>query len=70
MRKAFFNKDDIFEIAKLIKSKFPNEKMFLYKKRDRLILKIPLDIDKLKLEEIKFFIKTKYPYFELSCLYY
>ena len=76
MKKIYFHKKniEIFEIAKIIKSKFPEKRIFIHKistsSCERIILKLPKDINRLEIEELKYLLKIKYPDLELSCNYF
>ncbi len=70
MRRIIIYKNELWEIAKIIKNKFPEKRIYLHKIEKRLIIKIPRDTDRFRLEELKTFLKTKYPDFELSFQYF
>ncbi len=65
MKKLRIDKEEIFEIAKVIKLNLPNLKIHLYQKNNKLIIKLPLKIDYFKKKEIEFLIKSKYPQLQL-----
>ncbi len=69
MKKIYFYKEELFEIAKIIKTKFPEKKFFLYRDKERLIIKLPKDIDYFQKEELKALIKVKYPHLQLNFQY-
>ncbi len=70
MRKITIYKNELLEIAKIIKNKFPEKKFYVHKIEERLIIRIPRDIDYFSLEELKLFLKTKYPECDLSFQYF
>lgn len=76
MKKIYFSNKNkqIFEIAKIIKSILPQEKIFIKKisinKKEKIIIKLPKEIDKLKIQELNFLLKKEYPDLELSYNYF
>lgn len=65
MKRIHFYKNEIFEIAKILKTRFPRGKIFIQRLGEKIIIKLPKNIDHLKVEEVKLFLKTKYPKIEL-----
>ncbi len=69
MEKIYIFKEEIFEIAKIIKLKFPHKKIFIYQVQDRIFIKLPKNIDYFQKEELKTLIKTRFPQFQLNLQY-
>jgi pyruvate formate-lyase activating enzyme-like uncharacterized protein len=66
MKKIFIQQKKIFEIASFLKSTFPNHKIHLYQSGSRLTIEFYSHLERFKLEEVKTFLKIKYPYFQLN----
>ncbi len=70
MKKLYVYKEEIFAIAKIIKLKFPDKKFHLHLNKDnKLIIKLPKNVDYFQKEELKTLIKIKYPQFQLNFEY-
>lgn len=64
MKKISIDNKEIFEIAYLIKNKFPNDKIYIYKNQKQFFIKFNKEkINKLEIEELKTFLQIKYPQF-------
>lgn len=70
MKRINIYKTELLEIAQIIKNKFPERRIYLHKIEKRLIIRFPKDIDRFRLEELKTFLKIKYPDYELSFQYF
>lgn len=68
MRKTTLNLNKTFFIAKILKEKFPSQKIYLHKKEGKIIIYLTKKVEKIYLEEVKTLIKVKFPeadiYFE------
>lgn len=65
MKKIYLYQERIFEIAKILKEKIPDQKVYLHQHEKKIVIQLIKRIDKLKLEEIKSFIQIKYPDIEI-----
>jgi disulfide oxidoreductase YuzD len=65
MKKIEINQKEIFEIAYLVKQKFSNKKFQLHFIDKKIIIKTPKFLEKLKIEELKTFLKLKYPHLQI-----
>ena len=70
MRKIIVFQNEIFEIAKIIKTKFSNKKIRVYKTPQEVIIKIPKDTDYFQIEELRVFLKTRYPHLKINFQYF
>ena len=64
MKKIYISKNDLLEIAKIIKNNLPEIKVFIHKHERNIIINLPKNIDKLKIEELKTKLKIKYPNYQ------
>ena len=62
MKKVYFRQNEILKIAKTIKDHLPNLKIFLRCYDNKIILNLPKNTDRLKIEELKTLLKIKYPH--------
>lgn len=69
MRKIYPYHNEIFEIAKILKTKFPRKKIFIQRSGKIIVIKLPKDTDRFKIEELRLFLKTKYPQIEVNFQY-
>lgn len=69
MRKININQPDIFFIAKFLKEKVPQQKIYLHKKSEYYVIQFSKKIDKYLLEEIKFFLLSKFPEIKIRFAY-
>jgi len=65
MKKIHFEQGELFQIAKIIKDYFPGLKVFLHRHQEKIILVFPKNIDRLRAEELKTFLKIKYPRYQI-----
>jgi hypothetical protein len=65
MKKIYFEQSELFQIAKIIKDYFPDLKVFLHRHQEKIILVFPKNIDRLKVEELKALLKTRYPSYQI-----
>ena len=52
MKKIFIQDNEILKIAKIIKNFFPDKKFYIYQQKEKIIIKSPANINKLKLHEL------------------
>ena len=52
MKKIFIQENEILKIAKIIKNFFPDKKFYIYQQKEKIIIKSPPNINKLKLQEL------------------
>ncbi len=52
MKKIFIQENEILKIAKIIKNFFPDKKFYIYQQKEKIIIKSPANINKLKLQEL------------------
>jgi len=60
-----FYQSEIFEISKFIYGYFKDHQITLHKHHNKLILRFPKNVDRLKIEEIKTYIQVKYPHIQI-----
>jgi phosphatidate phosphatase APP1 len=65
MRKIYFHQDELFEIAKIVKNYFPDIKIFLHRHDTRIVLNLPRNVERIKIEELKTLFKIRYPNYQI-----
>lgn len=69
MKRINVYKNDIYEIAKIIKEKISDKKIYLFKNGKRITIKVPKDVDRFLIEEIRSSLKFKFPDHEVIFQY-
>jgi cell division GTPase FtsZ len=64
MKKIFIPNNDLLKIAQDIKDKFKNVKVFIHRQNEKIIVNLPNNLDRLKVEELKTFLKLEYPHYQ------
>ncbi|GIW67261.1 MAG: hypothetical protein KatS3mg096_129 [Candidatus Parcubacteria bacterium] len=70
MKKIYLRQNELLEIAKIIKDHLPGIKVFIHRHERNIVLDLPRNIDRLKIEELKTKLKIKYSNYQFSVFYF
>ncbi|MER3570370.1 MAG: hypothetical protein C4348_02095 [Patescibacteria group bacterium] len=65
-KKIDFQIESIYKIAKILKEKFPSNKITIKKEKNIITIIFLNKEDLLKIREIETFLKSKFPYYRFS----
>jgi len=65
MKKIYVYQSELLKIAKIIKDHLPGVKTFIHFYKNKIVLTLPQNVERLKIEELKTLLKIKYPNYQI-----